>query len=320
MKRYAEKAAVIALLLAGICAAPLIGGFSAAAQSAAAAGEQVVVNADHSFLEALTKHDKAAVGNLLDANFEWTDTEGTTRKKADALQALDALASDSQGDADVKTLFYGELGLVAGTHHDARLMRIWVKRPAGWRMLVYLDTPAARQAAGGAAPGAGGAARGGGAAAGGGGGEEGGQGDCDNPCRTLPYKPTTTADKAVLAEWQKTKMDEWHPNAGDWATHIADEFMIINNGSARNKPERVATAKAAEARGAGAPGAPILSMTMSDFGNTVVMISRHVPYQGGKPYYNVRVFVNRDNHWPLIWSQQTTIQSAAPLPAVSAKK
>ena len=77
---------------------------------------------------------------------------------------------------------------------------------------------------------------------------------------------------------------------------IADEFMIINNGSARNKPERVATAKAAEARGAGAPGAPILSMTMSDFGSTVVMIfPRHVPYQGGMPYYNVRLFVNRDN-------------------------
>jgi hypothetical protein len=315
MKRYAEKAVGITLLLAGICATSLIGPFSAAAQSAPAGGDQVVVNADHAFLEALTKHDKVAAGNLLDAKFEWTDVGGTTRKKADALQALDALASDSQGDADVKTLFYGELGLVSGTHHDARLMRIWVKRPAGWRMLIYLDTPA-RQAAAGAARGAGGGAAGGAGRAAAGGEEAGGTGDCDNPCRTLPYKPTTTADKAVLAEWQKTKMDEWHPNANDWATHIADEFMIINTGSARNKPERVATAKAAEARGAGAPGAPILSMTMSDFGNTVVMISRHVPYQGGKPYYNVRLFVHRDNHWPLVWSQQTTIQSAAALPAV----
>jgi hypothetical protein len=298
----------IALLLMCLCAAPTFARNKPAAAPAADGDDQVVTQAEQLFAEALAKHDKAAVGILLDGNFEWTDVTGVTNKKAESLAALDALATDSQGDTNVKTLFYGQLGLVSGMHHDARLMRVWVKRPDGWRLLVYLDTPATRQAAGA------------GAGARGGGGEEGGEGDCDNPCRTLPFKPTTAADKAVIIEWQKTKIDEWHPNIADWQTHIADEFMIINNGSARNKPERVKTGEAAQARGAGAPGAPILSMTMSDFGNTVVMITHHVPYQGGKPYYNVRLFVNRDGHWPLVWSQQTTIQAAAPLPAWSSKK
>ena len=120
-----------------------------------------MVNADHAFLDALTKHDKAAVGDLLDAKFEWTDTEGTTRKKADALQALDALAGDSQGDAGVKTLFTANSDwYVEARITTARLMRIWVKRPAGWRMLIYLDTPSASRAAGAAVAGgaAGGAA------------------------------------------------------------------------------------------------------------------------------------------------------------------
>ena len=88
-------------------------------------------------------------------------------------------------------------------------------------------------------------------------------------------------------------MDEWHPDADDWATHIADEFMIINNGSARDKPDRVALAKKQQAAGNGAPGAPITSMNMYDYGDAAVMISHHFPYQGGKPYYNVRVFVKQ---------------------------
>ncbi len=123
-----------------------------------------------------------------------------------------------------------------------------------------------------------------------------------------------------MTEWQKTKVDEWKAYGDDWGTHVADEFQIINNGSDRNKPERVEVAKRQQQAGAGAPGAPILSMNMYDFGDTVMMITKHVPYQGGKPYHNVRVFVHRDNHWLIAWSQQTTIQSAAPMPGASAKK
>ncbi|HWF38766.1 MAG TPA: DUF4440 domain-containing protein [Candidatus Acidoferrales bacterium] len=266
---------------------------------AAASGQDSILQADHSLAEAVQKSNTKATAGLLDTDFVWTDAQGATHDNAATLKDLSQFAADNSGDSG-KSYFYGELGLVYGTHHDDRFMRIWVKRPSGWRLFVDLDTPMAKEARMGAPR------------------STGSTGDCDNPCRTLPYKPATAADKAVLAEWQKTKVDEWHPNADDWATHIADEFMIINNGSARNKPERVALAKKEQAEGIGAPGAPILSMKMYDFGKAVVMISHHVPYQGGKPYYNVRVFVNRDGHWPLVWSQQTTIHSEAARPPVGA--
>ncbi len=288
--RDRSTAILVALLFGGV----MLG----ARVRLAAAGDPAAAQADQAFTRALSQHDKAAAGALLDANFEWTNAGGQTHNKAVSLADLEALAADNEGDTDVQARDYGQLELVAGRHHGARFSRIWVKRPAGWRAYLELDTPLPSAAATRPAPSPRGAA-----------------GDCVNPCRNLPFTPATTADKAVLAEWQKTKMDEWHPNASDWATHITDDFLIINDRSERNKEQRVALAKEQEAAGAGVPGDPVLSMRMADFGDAVVMVSRHMPYHGGKPYYNVRVFVHRDGHWPLAWSQQTTIQAAAKPPA-----
>jgi hypothetical protein len=292
MKCITAGTIAIGLLLCAI-SIWVAGGFASAASGPA--GNQ----ADQALTQALATGGQTAVADLLDSNFAWTDADGKTRTKEETLRDLKTFAADNPTDTDVKTLSYGDLDVLSGTHHNARFVRLWVKRPAGWRAFVDLDTPIPAEAR----PGPEARAAGGGTA-----------GDCNNPCRTLPFQPTTRADKEVLAEWQKTKVDEWHPDANDWAAHIADEFMIINNGSERDKADRVALAKKQQAAGIGSPGAPILSMTMYDFSSSVVMISHHVPYQGGKPYYNVRVFVSRDGHWPLVWSQQTTIQSAATQP------
>jgi hypothetical protein len=229
--------------------------------------EQTILQADHALAEALGKADKTAAAALLDERFEWTDVEGKTRTQAEALENLAVLAMDKVGDTDVKTHYYGQLEIIFGFHRKARFAHIWVKRPAGWRAFVYLETPVPKQAATAAGSPV----------------NSGALGDCENPCRTLPYQATTAADKAILAEWQKTKVDEWHPDADDWATHIADEFLIINNNSERNKVERVAIARKQQDAGVGVPGDPVVSMSMSDFGNAVVMISHHVPYRGGKP-------------------------------------
>jgi hypothetical protein len=127
-------------------------------------------------------------------------------------------------------------------------------------------------------------------------------------------------DKAILADWQKTKVEEWHPDAVDWPMHIADEFLIINNNGMRTKPERVVIAKKQQEAGVGAPGDPITAMEIYDFGdNAAVMISYHVPHRGGKPYYNVRVWTLRDGRWQLAVSQQSSIQSAAAVPPMGAR-
>ena len=264
--------------------------------------EQAALQADRSLLSALGKADKTETGKLLDADFVWTDGEGKSLKKAEVLEDLPKYAADNQGDENVQTHFYGQVETVLGVHHNARFLRVWVKRPGGWREFVELDTPISTRTAPASVE----------AAA--------GQGDCENPCRTVPYKPTTAMDKAILADWQKTKMEEWHPDAVDWPMHIADEFLIINNTTIRNKAERVAIAQKQQAAGVGTPGDPITSMEIYDFGdNAAVMISHHVPHRGGKPYYNVRVWTLRDGRWQLAVSQQSTIQSAAAVPPIGAK-
>jgi hypothetical protein len=116
-------------------------------------------------------------------------------------------------------------------------------------------------------------------------------------------------------------MLEWKPDAAQWANFIADEFMIINNTTVRNKEQRVAIAKRQQDAGTGAPGDPVVSMRIYDFGtNSAFMTSQHTPYRGGKPYTNVRIWVLRDNRWQLALSQQVAMQSAAPVPAMAAKQ
>ena len=288
-------------LLVGIAGLAILATASIGRIGAAEDAEQGALQADKSLSAALEKSDKTAAGKLLDADFVWTDTEGKSLKKTEVLDSLAAFATDNQGDDNIQTHFYTQVETVLGLHHNARFLRVWVKRPAGWREFLELDTsisanrgaPATIEASASKA-------------------------DCDNPCRTLPYTPTTAMDKAILADWQKTKVEEWHPDAADWATHIADEFLIINSQSMRNKPERVAIAQKQQASGIGTPGDPITAMEMYDFGdNAAVMISHHVPHRGGKPYYNVRVWTLRDGRWQLAVSQQSTIQSAAAVPPMS---
>ena len=297
MKGFVTRVLIVGVVCGGVLATGPIGRAAAGDDA-----EQAALQADRSLLAALGKADKAATGKLLDANFVWTDVDGKSLKKAEVLANLPSFATDNQNDTNVQTHFYGQLETVIGAHHNARFLRIWVKRPAGWRAFVALDTPIAPKAAPASVE------------------RAAGQGDCENPCRTVPYKPTTAMDKAILASWQKTKMDEWHPNAVDWPMHIADEFLIINNTTMRNKSERVAIANKQQETGVGAPGDPITAMEIHDFGdNAAVMISHNVPYRGGKPYYNARVWVLRDGRWQLALSQQSIIQSAAAVPPVAAK-
>ena len=290
-----------ALIVAAVCCGML----STVANGHAAAGddaEQAALQADRSLLSALRKADKTEIGTLLDADFDWTDADGKSLKKAEVLGDVPTYVADNQGDENVQTHFYGQIETVLGVHHNARFLRVWVKRPAGWREFVELDTPISTRTAPASVE----------AAA--------GQGDCENPCRTVPYKPATAMDKAILADWQKTKMEEWHPDAVDWPMHIADEFLIINNTTMRNKAERVVIAQKQQESGVGTPGDPITAMEIHDFGdNAAVMISHHVPHRGGKPYYNVRVWTLRDGRWQLAVSQQSSIQSADAVPASGAK-
>jgi hypothetical protein len=289
-----------ALVIAAFAVAAVAAGTLVIGRTAPVDEEQAAKQASSAFLANLAKGDQKALGATLDRRFTWTNTEGKTRTRSETLKEFPALAAANRGDSDVQTHFYGRMLTVRGSHDDARFLRVFVKRRHGWKAFALMETPVAlsgQQASVERAAGA---------------------GDCDNPCRTVPYTPKSAMDKDILAAWQKTKMLEWKPDAAQWAGFIADEFMIINNTTIRDKPARVAIAKLQQEAGVGAPGDPVTTMRIYDFGATcALMISQHTPYRGGKPYTNARVWVLRDGRWQLALSQQVAIQSASPVPAVA---
>jgi hypothetical protein len=265
--------------------------------------EPTPLGMDNSLRSALEKTDKSSAAAFLDSEFTWTDAAGKTRSKEETLSDFSGFAADNAGYPDVGINSYERLAITYGAKADgqlveSRFVRIWVKRSNNWRLFADLDTPVTT-------------------------GERKipsqSTGDCVNPCRVLPYHPQSEAESALLSMWQKAKVDEWHPDIADWSTHVADEFMMVNNGTAQNKAQRVAFGAKLQAAGISMPGDPILEMGLKQFGDAMVMISRHSPYRGGKPYYNLRVFVLRDGQWLAAWSQQTTIQAAAAVSGVEGK-
>jgi hypothetical protein len=286
---------IAALALAGLAAGGLVLGRAAPVDN-----EQMAKEADRAFVARLGKGDAKAIGGMLDRRFAWIDSEGRTRGRRETLKDLPTLAAANAADSDVQSHFYGRMLTVRGSHNDARFLRVFAKRHHGWKAIALMETPVAPGGAPASVE------------------RSAGAGDCENPCRTVPYVPKTQMDKDILAAWQKTKMLEWKPDAAQWAGFIADEFMIVNNTTIRNKEERLAIARRQQDAGTGAPGDPVISMRIFDFGTkSALMVSQHTPYRGGKPYTNVRIWVHRDNRWQLALSQQVAIQSATQVPAVA---
>src|SRR3954468_8143515 len=245
MRRFVIAALAVAVLAAGTLVI---------ARTAPVSDEQAAKEAHHAFVASLGKRDQKAIGTVLDRRFTWTNAEGRTLARRETLKELPALAAANAADGDVQTHFYGRMFTVRGSHDNARFLRVFVKRRHGWKAFALMETPTA----GGGAPASVEQAA--------------GAGDCDNPCRTVPYTPKTQMDDDILAAWQKTKMLEWKPDAAQWARFIADEFMIINNTTVRDKAARVAIAKRQQEAGIGAPGDPVTAMRIYDFGTTCALM------------------------------------------------
>lgn len=300
---YGPKAIWPAILFAFsfvfVIGAPLI--FSPA--HAAGTEADIVQAVDRAFLDALAKADSKTVRRMLASDFSWTTSDGEINNRSRALHALNSTAILDKDETEVQNHFYGRVATVRGVHSGMRFLRIWARREDSWKLFAMIDTRVAPKAGPASVE------------------AQAGQGDCDNPCRTVPYRPKTAMDKAILATWQKTKMIEWKPDAKAWASFIGEEFMIINNTTIRNRAEREVIARKQEAAGVGTPGDPILAMRIIDFGdNAAVMFSKHFPVRGGKPYQNIRVWVLRDGRWQLAISQQSEVKSAAPIAAVALKQ
>lgn len=257
----------------------------------------IAQQADTTWMNALQAGNTQGAGTALDADVEWTDASGRTRERADTLASLPALAGEFRDETERKTFHYGHLHVITSERTDGRMMRVWALRPDGWRLFAAISTalttgttpfaataPAAVSATG--APAA----------------------DCQNPCRKMPFEPVTDTTKEIARIFQQLKMDEWHPNPDNWAPYVLDDVFYVTATAQLSKHDRVEHLAKLKASGAPTvPGDPVVSMRIHDFGDSAVMIARHTPFRGGKPYYSLRVWALRGGQWQLANTQQTVI-------------
>lgn len=288
--------AVILILAGGL--APTVGfargaGPTEATPSDAPDNNPDVLAADHALVAALAKADKVTAGKMLDAEFVWTNSAGDTLERAIVLQVLPKPPLGDENDAQSSERTYGQVGAVQIASGKGHILRIWVKRAPGWRLLDYHEVTQRSGAAPPPGP---------------------GTNDCQNPCKGVPYTPKDDAEKGILKSWGQleTAVTSHDPNA--WSPHFLDEFVLIASGG--SDPVTKAGRMETLSKPGFGPAPPQLAASPEvrfiHFGDTVVMIARANPY-AGKPAHISRVWVNRDGIWRMAFSYQTTIQSAAPI-------
>ena len=253
--------------------------------------------ADKNLTEALAKGDRKAIATLLDERFQWVEANGRIHTKAQLLDDLAEFAADNEGALDVRTVeFLGQVERVLGIHHNQRFAHLWVKNPAGWQAFVFLNIPIPTERPDYTAPPS-----------------PPTEVDkiCENPCKTLPYKPENAAEEGAMATWFRLKNDEWHPNPEDWAAHADDNHETLTPRAdipRLQHIEELAAQRKLYGENGGSGGSSVLSMKMFEFGNVVIMQAFQGRNPSAKPTsWNLRVFLNRGDGWKIALSAQTNI-------------
>ena len=255
-----------------MCARPLL------------AANGTVAQADALLLHGLAGHDRAEVAALLDPEFTWIAPRGKSQDRAIVLQNFPSPANATE---QIQVREYGNAAVVRADRGQMHVLRIWVRRPDGWRALLYQEV---LQVAKSETPGP-------------------GSSDCENPCRSIPFTPQTANEKSAIASWQGVMRAMATNDADAYARLIADEFTATDTHHARpfSKSDRLAQIQKLKQTGAHSAPPPLVSARMFDLGQTVLMIARE-QRPNGKPYFNTRMWVNRDGRWQMLFSFNTRIE------------
>lgn len=299
MRRFLANALVIGIVFAGMAGALLV----RPAAAADSKDDPSVLQADHALVAALGKPDKAAADNLLDADFMWTNSAGETLSRAKVLGALPKPPLGDESGIAVTEYTYGQVGEVRVARGRMYVLRVWVKRPAGWRILHYHEVALAEHAGASALS----------------------ANDCNTPCKDVPYTPKDDAEKGIRTSWAGLELALTDHDTKAWSPHFPEEYLMATSGATGpiTKADRIATiskpggsrvtlcrpmwvsGKLCESQLAVEPPAKFFH-----FGDSVVIISRNKPYIG-KPELSTRIWhLDRDGIWQMMESWDTEIQSA----------
>lgn len=272
--RCCVRGTLAVLTLAPLAAVAEVGDGAAASDTALAA--------------ALAAQDAAKLSSYLDEDAWWTDARGTTLRKAALAERVPAPLIANLATAETSWHTYGPVS-VAQSHTDrAHVVRIWVERDGGPRLLAYQEVRSL------AAPPAV---------------TPGTAGDCDNPCRKVGIDPENETQAAVIRAYQELEISAEERDIELWSARIADEFIAASSNSDHlfDKPTRIAGLKQNAMRGL-SPTA-LVSGKIYDFGNAAVMVSEHLSARG-QSLHVTRVWVRRDGQWMETLSYQTARREA----------
>jgi hypothetical protein len=260
--------------------------FPANAAESDIVSNKALLQADQAFEQTLQNRDKQHAQAVLDRDFTWTDSQGKTETRTQFLDDLNAPAIEG-GIIDRSAHAYGQVAVVTASQGRVRAVRIWANQKSTWKLLAYQETTLVDHAT----P------------------PKNDSTDCENPCKTLPYAPNNDAERQIIASWQELETAVTHHDAQGWAPHVADEFMLVNNNNDHvlTKSDRMAILDKQKQNGSPSAPVPLVSATMFDFGDAVVMKAEH-KRDTGKAIHVTRVWIKRDGKWIMAFSQQTTVQ------------
>lgn len=247
-------------------------------------------------VETLMQADRATFGsgnlshtlkdNLLDANFTWTDSLGSSRNKSEILRSIRSGKELAFETGITTTHDYGQVGIIQEHSGKLFILRVWIKRGVSWRLLVYQAVSI------GAPPSA-----------------ESGKGICENPCNTVPFKPRNDDERDVIRAYQAVERAVTTHDSAAWGAHIGDDFFAVTSNSDRPLDKATRMAGLDNQKVGGIAPFPLVSARMFQFGDAMVMTSRQQP-EHGLPLRVTRVWFKRGGEWLEAYSYQTTIQGS----------
>jgi hypothetical protein len=243
-----------------------------------------LLDADKAFVQALVQKDAATTANFLSADFAWIDSVGKRFTRASTLKTFPAVAN---ADVEAQIRTYGNTAVVRANRGKVNVLRVWVKRPDGWRIVLYQEVTQVEKSE----PPAGKTST-----------------ECVNPCKTIPFQPQTTNEKEAIASWQGVMRAMAESDADAYSPLIADEFTATDTFHDRpyTKTDRLAQINKQKTTGVRAAPQELRDAEMFDFGETVMMVA-HEQRPGAKTYFNTRMWVKRDGRWQMLFSFNTQI-------------
>jgi hypothetical protein len=235
-----------------------------------------LVAADEALSAALARGET----HLLDDELSWVDANGRVYDKRDVPQHRPVPLLEG-GELDIHR--YGPLTTVraeSGKHH---VLRIWIERDDGWKLIVWHEV----SQEGPHAP------------------HGPGRKEHDNPCFTLPYTPRDEHERDCLAAWQRLERAVMRHDPDEWARHVADEFVVVGAARRHGKADRYKVIEEQRRTDAASAPSPLVSAQLDRFGDAMLMRCEHQPFHG-KTARVSRLFVRRDGMWQMAVSFQTT--------------